>query len=69
MLIKVEVYKDGEIIEKIFEKQLWLNKFITQNIKDAYCIKLYAVHGIKERKRKTRAIESSGEFKDDDERG
>lgn len=30
MLIKVEVYKDGEIIEKIFEKKLWLNKYISE---------------------------------------
>ena len=58
MLIKVEVYKDGEIIEKIFEKKLWLNKYISENIKDALCIKLYAIHGIKERKRKLKEMEN-----------
>ncbi|WP_161976150.1 hypothetical protein [Brachyspira catarrhinii] len=51
MLIKAEVYKDGKIIEKIFEKKLRLNKYISENIKDALCIKLYAIHGIKKIKK------------------
>lgn len=57
MVIRAIVYTANGNIEKTFEKKLWLNKFISENIKDAYCIKLYAVHGIKERKRKLKEVE------------
>ena len=65
-LILCDLYcKDG-VFTKTFDKKLRLNKFISENIDKAYCIKLYAVKNIEERKRKTKAMELSGEYGNDD---